>query len=362
MLKGNFFKYILLTILSLQFIVGSIAQTSAPKFSNEFLSIGVGAKALAMGRTQVASVGDVTSGYWNPAGLVNIESQYEFSLMHAEYFAGIAKYDYASFATPVDSLSNIGISIIRFAVDDIPDTRFLYDANGALNYDNIKFFTAADYAFFFSYARKIPKLKGLQVGANFKVVHRNVGDFANAWGFGLDAGAQLRLNKWQFGLMLRDITGTFNAWTHNTELLIDIFTQTGNDIPDNSVEITLPKMIVGAAREFRFGEGKVGLDVALDLDVTFDGKRNVLIKSDFASIDPHMGLELDYKNIAFLRFGAGEFQEVKRFDGSTFWTFQPNMGVGVEIKKIRVDYAITDIGDQAESLYSNVFSITVGIK
>ena len=214
----------------------------------------------------------------------------------------------------------------------------------------------------FSYARKIPKLKGLQLGANFKVVHRKVGDFANAWGFGLDAGAQLRLDKWQFGLMLRDITGTFNAWTHNTELLIDVFTQTGNDIPDNSVEITLPKMVLGLGRDFRFSEDKIGIHAALDLDFTFDGKRNVLIQSDFTSIDPHLGIELDYKRIAFLRMGVGEFQEVKRFDGSTFWTFQPNMGVGVEIKKVKVDYAITDIGDQAESLYSNVFSVTVGLK
>jgi hypothetical protein len=277
-----------LIFLSLICFTGSLpGQTSAPKFSNEFLSIGVGARGLAMARTQVASVDDVTAGYWNPAGLLNIEDPYQFSLMHSEYFAGIAKYDYAAFATPVDSLSHIGISVIRFAVDDIPDTRFLYDANGAINYNNIRFFTAADYALLFSYARKIPKLKGLQLGANFKIVHRKVGDFANAWGFGLDLGGQLRLNNWQFGIMVRDITGTFNAWNHNTELLIDVFTQTGNEIPENSVEVTLPKAIFGVARSFRFSEDKFGILAALDLDVTFDVKRNVLIKGDPISIDPH---------------------------------------------------------------------------
>jgi hypothetical protein len=57
---------------------------------------------------------------------------------------------FVGFAMPIDShQSHLGFSAIRFGVDDIPDTRFLYDANGAINYDNIRFFSAADYAFHF---------------------------------------------------------------------------------------------------------------------------------------------------------------------------------------------------------------------
>lgn len=335
-------------------------QSSAPKFSNEFLSIGVGARALGMSNSQVSHVNDVTAGYWNPAGLLDIEKQYEVSLMHAEYFAGIAKYDYAAFATPIDSMSHIGISIIRFAVDDIPDTRFLYDANGALNYDNIRFFTAADYAFLISYARRVNFLQGLKLGANFKVIHRIAGEFANAWGFGLDVGAQLAVKKWQFGLMLRDITGTFNAWSHNTELVNDVFIQTGNEIPQNSIEVTLPKAILGVSRYFDI-QSKFGVLASIDLVTSFDGERNVLIKSDAASIDPVAGLELNYQKIAFLRMGLGNIQEVKDFDGSTSTTFQPNFGLGVKIKKVTIDYALTDIGDQSESLYSHVFSLKASL-
>ena len=40
------------------------------KYSNEFLNIGAGARGLAMGSAQVASVNDGTAGYWNPAGLL----------------------------------------------------------------------------------------------------------------------------------------------------------------------------------------------------------------------------------------------------------------------------------------------------
>ena len=99
----------------------------------------------------MAHVNDATAGYWNPAGLMNISTQYEGVLMHAEYFAGIAKYDYAALAIQTDSSSRLGFSLIRFAVDDIPDTRFLYNANGAVDYNNIRFFSAADYGFITTY-------------------------------------------------------------------------------------------------------------------------------------------------------------------------------------------------------------------
>ena len=337
-----------------------LAQDNTPKFSNEFLAIGVGARALGMANAQVSQVSDVTAGYWNPAGLLNIKSKYEASLMHAEYFAGIAKFDYASFATPIDSNNHLGISIIRFAIDDIPDTRFLYDANGRLNYDNIQFFSAADYAFMFSYAHRLKLIPGLKIGGNLKVVHRNVGDFANAWGFGLDAGLQMSVKKWNFGAMFRDITGTFNAWSHNTEELADVFLQTGNEIPQNSVEITLPRMILGVSHSLNYKN--FGLLSSFDIDFTFDGKRNVPIKSEFASLDPHLGLEFDYKTLVFMRFGVGQFQQVKGFDGSQSWTYQPNFGVGVKLNNIQIDYALADIGDQAESPYSHVFSIKAGFE
>jgi len=327
------------------------------KYSNEFLSIGVGARGLAMSGSQTALTDDVTAAYWNPAGLTSLSGDFEGSLMHAEYFAGIAKFDYAGFAVRLDSISTFAASVIRFGVDDIPDTRFLYDANGAINYDRIRFFSAADYAFLLSYARKIPALNGLQVGANVKVVHRIAGDFASAWGFGIDLGAQYAINQWQFGLMLRDITGTFNAWSHNSSLVESVYAQTGNEIPQNTLEVTLPKMILGVARNFEMAD--FNLLLSADIETTFDGKRNTLIKSDPVSLDPSLGMELGYKQTAFVRFGVGDYQQIKDFDGSTSGTYQPNFGVGARLSNVQIDYALTDIGNQAESLYSHVFSVTL---
>lgn len=345
----------------LSFTIGSsFAQISAPKYSNEFLSIGVGARAMAMSNSQVASVNDVTSAYWNPAGLLGIQDKYEVGLMHAEYFAGIAKYDYAGFAARIDSNSVIAASLIRFGIDDIPDTRFLFDANGALNYDNVTFFSASDYAFLLSYARKSNLIKGLNFGGNFKVIYRNIGLFANAWGFGLDGGATYQHKGWKFGANLRDVTGTFNAWTVNSDLLEDVFVQTGNDIPTNSIEVTIPRLIIGGARSFQFSE-KFGLLAAMDVDLTFDGKRNTLVRTGVVSMDPHLGIEADYKQIVYLRLGLGNIQEIKDFDGSTSTSLQPNFGVGVKIKMISIDYALTDVGDVSEALFSNVFSVKFGI-
>lgn len=339
------------------FIVQS--QILTPKYSNEFLAIGVGARALGMGRTQTAAVSDVTAGYWNPAALLDIRTKYEVSLMHAEYFAGIAKYDYAAFATPIDSLSHLAVSVIRFGVDDIPDTRFLFDANGAINYNNITFFSAADYAFLLSYARKFPALKGLKLGGNVKIIHRTVGPFANAWGFGFDVGALWERRNWRIGVTARDVTSTFNTWSVNTALLEEAYAKTNNTLRGNYTELTLPKLSAGIARSWHI-RGKFGILATADADFTFDGKRNVLIKSGFSSIDPRIGIELDYKKLVFLRGGAGDVQQIKNYDSSTFTTFQPNMGVGIRINKFQIDYALTDIGDQSQSLYSNVFSIKAG--
>lgn len=338
----------------------SFGQTNAPKYSNEFLSIGVGARALGMSNSVISNVSDGTAAYWNPAGLMNIEDKYSVSLMHSEYFAGIANYDFIGFATSIDTLSHLGISLIRFGIDNIPDTRFLYDANGAINYDNIQFFSAADYAFVFSYARVLPNAGGMRIGGNMKVVHRKVGAFANAWGFGLDVGIQKTLGKWELGLMLRDITGTFNAWSHDSEMVEDVYALTGNVIPVSSLEVTLPRAIIGVTRNFSFGE-KIGLLASMDFEMTFDGKRNVALKQDIVSVSPMLGLELDFSKVAFLRVGAGKFQQIKDFTESTIITWQPNFGLGVKIKALNLDYAMTDFSDNAEALYSHVFSLSIGL-
>jgi len=345
--------FILVSFLVCHSVVFS--QTIAPKYSNEFLSIGVGARGLAMGGAQVALVDDATAAFWNPAGLSLAKGDRQLALMHAEYFAGIAKYDYGTFCAPIDATRTVGVTIIRFAVDDIPDSLDLVDADGNIDYNRLRSFSVSNYAFMFSYSKRT-KIQGLRYGGNVKVVHQKVGKFAKAWGFGIDLGLQYDYKKWKFGLFGKDVTSTFNAWTFNTETFQDVFIKTGNEIPENGLELTLPKAIFGLAYRFDIGK-RFSVSPEIDFDITFDGKRNVPVKGDPISIDPHMGLEIAYQDFLFLRGGANNVQQVKDFDGSTSTTIQPNMGIGVRIKNVTIDYALTNIGNAAQTLYSNVFSL-----
>lgn len=347
---------------SLWVVIGVVLAASpmlaqdAPKYSNEFLAIGVGARALGMGSAYTAAVGDVTSGYWNPAGLLGVKGDLQVGLMHSEYFAGIAKYDYVGLARPIDSMSTIGFTFVRFGIDNIPNTIDLIDPSGNIDYDRITTFSSADQAFIISYARKL-RVPGLRVGGSAKIIYRRVGEFGKAWGFGLDAGAHYDKGPWRLSAVARDVTGTFNAWSYTLDQrTIDVFSQTGNEIPVNSVEVTLPRLMLGGARQFKFGS-KFDLLAAVDLENTFDGKRNTLIKSSAVSIDPRVGIELGYANIVFVRAGLSNMQYVTDISDEQRLVVQPNIGIGLKIKSVSLDYALTDIGDNSVALYSNIFSL-----
>ncbi len=352
MLKKTQFLLLLLICSS------SYAQTLR-KYSNEFMNIGVDAAALGMSNAMTASTNDVNSGYWNPAGLVHLEDT-QISLMHASYFANIAKYDYIAYAKPIDDESSWGISLIRFGVDDIMNTTELIDNQGNIDYNRISLFSTADYGMTFSYARKL-QVPGFQYGVNAKVIRRIIGNFASSWGFGFDFGLQFEKNDWQYGLMLRDITTTYNVWNINEaeyKKIADAIPGQNQELPE-STEITAPKAQLGLSKKFIF-HYDYSLLASANANMTFT-RTNDLISTNFVTIDPALGFEFGYTDLVFLRAGVGNFQNVKQIDNSEKVGFQPNIGLGFKYKGIQVDYALTDLGDQSASLYSNIFSVKVDL-
>lgn len=343
----------------LLFATVSLQAQTARKYSNEFLNIGVDAASFGMANSVIAQTADVNSGYWNPAGLVYLQDK-QVGLMHASYFANIAQYDYAAFAMPIDEKSALAFSAIRFGVDDIMNTTELIDQNGNIDYNRISLFSAADYAFNISYARKLA-VEGLSVGANSKIVRRVIGDFAKSWGFGLDVGLQYHTEKWKFGVMARDITTTYNVWNINKtefEKIKEAMDGQNQTLPETT-ELTLPKLQIGVARDFTLTD-KFNLTTAAVLHTEFY-QTNALISTSAFSMQPSAGFEFGYDKMVFVRGGVGNFQNELQIDNSEKLTFQPNIGLGFKYKGIQVDYALTDIGNQSASLYSNIFSLKLDL-
>ena len=345
---------ILLLLLNIPLFLSAQAFRN---YSNEFLTIGVDAAGLGMSKSVVATTNDVNSVYWNPAGLVGIKDT-QGSLMHASYFAGIANYNHASFAKPIDNQSAFGISIIRFGVDDILNTTELIDSNGNIDFNNVSLFSSADYAFNVAYARNL-LFKDVRFGVNAKIVRRIIGDFASSWGFGFDAGIQFERNSWKFGLMARDITTTFNSWAINEDefnKIKDAIPGQNQELPETT-EITKPKLQLGVARNWKIGRF-LNLLTEVNANMRF-AKTNDIFSSDLISIDPAMGFQLDYEKLVYLRGGLGNFQYITEFDNKKSLSLQPNFGVGFKYNGIKVDYALTNIGSVGNALFSNIFSITV---
>jgi len=291
------------------------AQTGVAKYAGEFISLGVGGRALAMGGAAVALANDVTAGYWNPAGLSQI-SYPQFILMHDEQFGSLVNHDYGAVAIPFGPQASLGLSVIRVGVDDIADTRNAgVDVNGNLTYDpaqfsrvdpnRVTYFNASDWAVYLTYARRYTG--DLAFGANVKLIRRQLGDHS-ANGIGFDLGMRYALfDDVILGANLQDITTTLLAW------------DTGRN------ELIAPTMKIGSAYLLDFFEGR--LAPAVDVDVRFENRRSAsTLHVGGVSMDVHGGLEYRFRDLIALRLG---YSDVK----------QLTMGAGVHFPKLNIDYS-----------------------
>lgn len=301
-----------------------MAQTVVGKYAGEFLALGAGGRSLGMGGAAVAVAGDVTAGYWNPAGLSRIDYP-QAILMHEEQFGGLANYDYAAFAIPYGATTSLGLSIIRYGVDDIPDTRAAgLTSSGAVTYDitqfdrtdpdRVTYFNAADWAFLFTYART--SSDDFSYGGNLKLIRCDLGDY-NATGIGVDVGFLYRVHpNITLGANLQDITTTMLAWN------------TGRK------ELITPTVKLGGACFFDALAGR--FTPAFDFDIRFENRQYAsMMHVGRMSIDVHSGLEYKFRNIVALRVGYTD-------------TKQPTIGAGIHLPKLNIDYSFAKFDKENE--------------
>lgn len=298
------------------------AQTVIAKYAGEFMGIGVGGRALGMGGAHTAVAGDITSSYWNPAGLYNINYP-QLALMHAEQFGGMVNFNYGAAAIPYSDDMAFSFSVIRLGVDDIPDTRNalidrttgeiildINNPNAQIDPTKVKYFSNADYAFYFTFSKKHDDK--LSYGANVKFIRRDIAEYY-AMGIGFDVGVIYSPFENLFlGANAQDITTTLVAWN------------TGRN------EFISPNLKLGTAYKFSYSDFTA--TPALDLDVRFENRRySAYYNWGAISYDIHSGLEIGYKNVVAIR---GGYNEIRQFTA----------GVGLTMPKLTVDYSFARYG------------------
>lgn len=332
------------------------------KYGADFLAGGVDARALGMGGAYVAHASEVTAGYWNPAGLHRIEST-QVSYMHVSRFAGSVTFDYGALAVPLDERSALGISFFRSGVNDIVNTLNAWDPvlqQPKANYESlITTFSAADWALFVSYSRQINDR--LSAGVNFKGIRRSIGDFAQAYGYSMDAAAQYRVGAYRLGVTVQDLSTMLQSWSVNREEFQlsgdDINPDTGEpytfsevfgqDIPQGGTELVLPVVRLGSGAVWPVGERHT-VTAGFDVDVAFDGQRAFVPNMGGVSFHPRVGGAFNYAGVAEVRAGLQRIQTGGDLGGITA---SPSVGAGVRLDRISLDLSFGDfVGITAEDL------------
>lgn len=316
----------------------SLQAQTVVKYGADFLGSGVGARALGMGGAYVAHADDVTSGYWNAAGLGALDYP-EGAYMHTERFGGLVAFDYGAVAWPLSSRSTLAVSFIRSGVDDIANTLRAFNPetqspNPNVE-DDITFFSAADNALYLSVARQMNE--GVTAGASLKVIRRGIGDFASAWGYSLDLGAQAQVGRFRIGANLQDITTMVQSWSVDEEAFAEFEETFDQDAPVGLTEIVPPLARLGASTRVPFSDD-LAVTLATDLDLGFDGRRESVLDAGGVSFEPRAGAELEYRGVLALRAGISDLTTSERFGTQ----ITPSVGVGLNIGRFDVDYGFGD--------------------
>ncbi len=155
-------KKIIKLLILLLTIIGLVqAGEITKKGTNaaQFLKIGVGARASAMGESYVAEANDASALFWNPAGLAAVPKN-EVMFVHTNWIADMS-YDFAAVVIPFEDLGTFGMYYQGLNMDDMKvRTEYAPEGTGEL-------FSASSFALGISYARKMTEKFAFGFGVKF---------------------------------------------------------------------------------------------------------------------------------------------------------------------------------------------------
>jgi len=193
-------KKILLLFFSLSLMVYAQESDQVGTSMANFLKIGAGSRAAAMGGAFVAMTDDASAAYWNPGGLALVEKN-EAMFQTTNWIANTDLY-FLSVAIPIDDWGTFGASIYSFSSGDMEETTINQpDGTGRL-------FSASDFSIGLSYARSFTEQ--FSVGFTVKYINESLSR-ESASAFAIDIGSVFKtdiLNGMRIGLTLTNLGGT----------------------------------------------------------------------------------------------------------------------------------------------------------
>ena len=319
--KKNIFCF-LVSIIT--FCVGFLSAEA--KYTADFLTLGVGARALSMGGAGTALSADAYAPYWNSAALGQL-TRYEVSFMHST-LNGEDAYDFVSYIHPLKNRGAIGVSWLRVGVDDIPITSLPVVTRpvGPTNRPEVVgTFNNTDNAFLFASGWQLPALYGMdfRVGGTLKLLYMSGYRSTNAIGGGADIGFIAMTNpekphQLTFGLQASDAFQTKLYWN----------TPPPSADQTSHTETIPPHLKIGIATTHRLKIFRSVLIVALDTYIR-DG------------VELHGGAEWTLFDLLALRIGLAERK------GSLESVRQLTAGAGLNLRFVTgagagLDYAFAN--------------------
>jgi len=285
----------------------------------KFLSLGIGARANAMGGAYTAVANDPSTIYWNPAGVASSD-QFQALFAYTKLFAGIG-LDYFGLILPSGDIGNFALSVTAVNYGSIGvTTEEQPDGTGET-------FTPASYEFGLSYARNITQ--DFAVGATGKIVTENI-YHSNATGVAFDVGTEFTtpFSGVKFASCITNF-GTKMQMSGNDLLIrynVDPSRAGSNNTVDANIatdQFDLPlRLQIGLSRDFLFLDNQ-RFTFAVDGVVPNDNDEWVNVGGELALFD----------NVVFLRGG---------YNSLFLKNAQQGLTLGVGIKYQRAGYI--DIG------------------